>query len=124
MADLVQTLAEAPTPVEMPTSPEMRKARLEKALAQIKMGMDVSPVQHWTQGLARLANAGFGGWDMSLLDKEAKAAQQRQMDLINSHPALAGTGGTTEQPSRTASALAGVGPSTLGTAATYGAAPA
>lgn len=38
-----------------------RKRKLAEALG--KQGMDYSPVQHWTQGAARVAQALLGGWE-------------------------------------------------------------
>ncbi|GLQ53752.1 hypothetical protein [Devosia nitrariae] len=42
-------------------SPEQIARRLQVAAALIKGGADLSPVGHWTQGLARLAQGGLGG---------------------------------------------------------------
>lgn len=44
--------------------------RRRMAEAMLKAGTDYSPVQHWTQGLARVANALVGGWQL----READAA--------------------------------------------------
>lgn len=42
-------------------SPEQIARRRQIAAALIKGGADLSPVGHWTQGLARLAQGGLGG---------------------------------------------------------------
>lgn len=42
-------------------SPEQIQRRRQIAAALIKGGADLSPVGHWTQGLARLAQGGLGG---------------------------------------------------------------
>lgn len=48
-----------------------RRRQLAEAL--MKGGMDYSPVQHWTQGLARLAQALVGGYEAGQADKQEKA---------------------------------------------------
>lgn len=48
-----------------------RRRRLAEAL--LKSGSDTSPVGHWTQGLARVAQALVGGWDMNQADKSDAA---------------------------------------------------
>jgi hypothetical protein len=46
------------------------------ALQLLKQGMDISPVQHWTQGAARLAQALTGGYLGNQLQQEQMAAMQ------------------------------------------------
>lgn len=48
----------------------LRKMMMEKYLGSVG---DYSPVQHWTQGLARMANAGIAGYQMNKLLGEEKA---------------------------------------------------
>lgn len=45
-------------------------AKRRIALALSMQGADVSPVQHWTQGAARLAQALVGGYELNKLDEE------------------------------------------------------
>lgn len=67
---------------------------LERRLAaqQLATGADFSPVQHWTQGLARVANGVAGGLRMRGADKMAEeraAGQQQSIEalLANYDPA-------------------------------------
>lgn len=71
-----QVLREAPTPAVVQAGPTLtpeqvaRKRAIAEQLAQ--SGMDYSPVQHWTQGLARVANALAGNLEESRADKAEK----------------------------------------------------
>lgn len=53
---------------------------LDRRLAQqqMAMGSDFSPVQHWTQGLARVANGLAGGLRMRQADEAASETQAAQ----------------------------------------------
>jgi hypothetical protein len=57
---------------------------LERRLAQQQMlaGSDFSPVQHWTQGLARVANGLAGGFRMQQADNQAEEARTAQQGVI------------------------------------------
>jgi hypothetical protein len=57
---------------------------LERRLAmqQLATGSDFSPVQHWTQGLARVANGLAGGIRMRQTDKAADEARTAQQSII------------------------------------------
>lgn len=50
-----------------------RRRRIAEAL--MLKGTDTSPVQHWTQGLNRVAQALLGGYESNQIDKEEKAGQ-------------------------------------------------
>jgi hypothetical protein len=50
-----------------------RRRRMAEAL--MLRGSDTSPVQHWTQGLARVGDAISGRMELNKLDNEAKAGQ-------------------------------------------------
>lgn len=54
-------------------SPEAIKRRRALANAMLKGGVDYSPVQHWTQGLSRVAQALVGGYESGQLDKAESA---------------------------------------------------
>lgn len=54
-------------------TPEAIKRQRAVAAAMLKNGMDYSPVQHWTQGLARVAQALVGGYEEGKLDKAERA---------------------------------------------------
>lgn len=70
-------------------TPEMAQRRRLLALAMLQKGQDYSPVQSWTQGAARLANALFGGLNMRATDtaeaqarKDAQAADASMLDQV------------------------------------------
>ena len=58
----------------------LRKRRMGEALMQ--QGMDASPVQHWAQGAARLAQALLGGYQARDADNEIKAAGEKRQALL------------------------------------------
>ena len=41
----------------------------------MQQGMDTSPVQHWTQGLARVAQTAIGGWQAGKAERDEKKAR-------------------------------------------------
>lgn len=59
---------------ERVTSAERRRRIAE---AMMKAGSDTSPVQHWTQGAARVAQALLGGWQAGAADTAEKAAEAK-----------------------------------------------
>ncbi len=64
-------------PAPVPTAESISRQRaLANALMQ--QSMDASPVQHWTQGLARVLAGGLGGYRGSQAD--AAAAQMKQQE--------------------------------------------
>lgn len=90
-------------------SPESIKRRRSVADALIKQGADYSPIQHWTQGLSRVAAALVGGYQAGQLnraeDENAKASQANIAAMLG-----ALTGG--QSPDAPAS---GAAPVSLGT---------
>ncbi|WP_339032664.1 hypothetical protein WI604_15905 [Bradyrhizobium symbiodeficiens] len=85
---------------------ETTASRSRRKLAEALMmeGGSTAPVQHWTQGLARVAQALVGGYELS---KEDQRDQQQQADaqaILASHPAFAGA---SPGVAKVASALAG-----------------
>lgn len=72
------------------SSKESIERRRKVAEAMMLRGSDSSPVQHWTQGLARVAEAIAGRVETSRLDSEAKGAQSA---LAGDASLLAGGGG-------------------------------
>lgn len=85
-----------------------RRRQLAEVL--MKGGMDYSPVQHWTQGAARIAQALVGGWEAGQADKQEKANNESFANSL-----AAALGGSTSTPSIPASAPAA--PSMAGGAA-------
>lgn len=85
-------------------SKDSLSSRRKLADALLKSGMDFSPVQHWTQGLSRMAQALVGGYESGQIGKEEKASNEA---LAN---ALAGTlsaGGGTPAPAAAPSMAGG-----------------
>jgi hypothetical protein len=70
-------------------SPDDIAARSRFAQQQIAGGMDFSPVQSWTQGAARAAQALVGSRDLNRLDKAAQQNMTAEQQILQS---LAGTG--------------------------------
>jgi GH24 family phage-related lysozyme (muramidase) len=68
----------------------MRRRLAEKLMEE---GTSYAPIQHWTQGLARMANAAMGGWEMHKADAADKAEREQANSLLSSLiPSLAGGG--------------------------------
>lgn len=67
-----------------------RKRKVAEALA--KQGMDYSPVQHWTQGAARVAQALLGGVEEKRANDAEKANSAESASLLAS--LLGGAGGS------------------------------
>lgn len=72
-------------------SKDSASRRRQLAEALMRSGMDASPVQHWTQGLARLAQALVGGYEAGQADKQDKANNEALATALTG--ALAGSGG-------------------------------
>lgn len=55
-------------------NPELANAlrKREAGQAMLQQGMDSSPVQHWSQGVSRLAQALIGGYEANKADREFK----------------------------------------------------
>jgi hypothetical protein len=71
-------------------TPEDIAARRKLAQQQMATGMDFSPVAHWTQGVARVAQALVGSMEQKKLDKAAQQNITYEQQILQS---LAGTGG-------------------------------
>lgn len=54
------------------------------AYALMQQGMDASPVQHWTQGLARMAQGAMGGYELYQADQAEQNEKAQARDLIGS----------------------------------------
>jgi lysozyme len=73
---------EAPTmpnqtgvPVPASYSPETISQQRRMAMQLMQQGQDSSPVQHWTQALARVLQGGMGGYRLSQADKQDRMMQ-------------------------------------------------
>lgn len=69
--------------VDSGNTPQSTLARRRLAEAMLKMGMDVSPVQSWTQGAARMLNSALGGYDLGQLEAEDKADRTKARDFAS-----------------------------------------
>lgn len=77
LGDLVSSLAADPATQQGGyLDPETLKRKQAIAEALIKQGSDYSPVQHWTQGLARVASALNGSLQERRVESERKRGQQ------------------------------------------------
>ncbi|KXU31549.1 hypothetical protein A0J57_05395 [Sphingobium sp. 22B] len=75
-------------------TPEQLLAEQEDARARMAAGADYSPVQHWTQGLARLADGFIGGLEERQARKaaEANTAESGRVMQALLDPLASGTG--------------------------------
>jgi hypothetical protein len=86
-----------------------RRRRIAEAL--MLRGSDTSPVQHWTQGLARVADAITGRMEIDKLDKDAKAGQKALAgDFAEASSLPAGTAAASASP---AGGKVDIGPATF-----------
>ena len=49
----------------------------------MKQGMDAAPVQHWTQGLARMAQGALGGYELYNADQEDQKDREKTRSIVN-----------------------------------------
>lgn len=103
MAEVAQVLADIPTPAVAPAGAEERKRRSRIAEALMLQGIDTSPIQSWTQGAARVAQALVGGYESNLLDRQERAGSDKLAALLAADPALGGGGVAAATPATPAS---------------------
>jgi hypothetical protein len=94
----------APTVIEPGETPESFKRRQLIAQALMAKGMSDEPIQHWTQGAARMAQAAIGGGLGWKAEQDQKDAQRQA--LTDALGALGG-GGTTQAAPQAQQASAG-----------------
>jgi spore germination cell wall hydrolase CwlJ-like protein len=58
--------------------------RRRLAMLLMQQGMDTSPIQHWTQGAARVAQALMGGYEMNRADQSEKDAEAKKAEFYSS----------------------------------------
>lgn len=73
------------------------------ALALIERGTSPRQIDHWTQGLAQMAEAGLGGWEMAKINKADKEERAKGNELL----ASALTGGSPQAAPAAAPAAGG-----------------
>lgn len=80
-----QTLRDAPAPAVdvngMTPQQVARQRQIAEQMAQV--GTDYSPVEHWAQGAARLANAAVGGWQERKANEAEKAGRASASEALN-----------------------------------------
>lgn len=69
-----------------------RKSKRRLAEALYAQGIENAPIQHWMQGVAKLAQAGIGGYQMHQLDEQDKERDRQQTALLLGAPGLAPSG--------------------------------
>lgn len=80
-------------------TPENITARRKFALDLLKQGMDPSPVQHWSQAVARAIQGTMGGYMANKAEQEGKAEQTKAMAaLLGTLQAQPGSPSTGEPP--------------------------
>ena len=100
LGGLVQTLRGTPDQEMAIASPESIKERRALARKLLEQSVDVSPVQHWTQGAARMAQALQGVTADWAADREEKRGQQAGKDIETKLLSSFGGGATaTPEPS-------------------------
>lgn len=62
-------------PIPASYSPDTISAQRRMAMQLMQQGTDASPVQHWTQALARVLQGGMGGYQMAQADKQDRMMQ-------------------------------------------------
>jgi len=81
------------------------KSRRRLAEMLYKQGTGNEPIQHWMQGVARLAQAGIGGYQMHQLDQEERDRDSEAVKLLMGAPGLQQP--TVAQPSAPAAPVTG-----------------
>lgn len=79
-------------------SPEEMAKQREIADAMMRKGMDYSPVAHWSQGAARVAEGVLGALDARAIDKTAKDNEAWNSGKFGEIASLLAGGGATSQP--------------------------
>ena len=69
-----------------------RRSKRRLAEALYAQGTANEPIQHWAQGLAKLAQAGMGGYQMYRADEDDRERDRQQVALLLGAPGLAPSG--------------------------------
>src|SRR5687767_839623 len=72
----------------LPSRGDSRSSRRRLAEALLASGSSTAPVQHWTQGLARVAQALAGSYGLYKEDEREKKLEADAQQIALSHPAL------------------------------------
>lgn len=83
------------------------------ALALMQQGMGAEPIQHWTQGAAKMLQAGLGGYELYRADKSDKEERAKANELIAA--LIPGGGSPTAAPAASAPVPASAPPPAPGT---------
>lgn len=79
-----------PTAFSNLQTPEQIAANRKLGQTLMMQGMSAEPVQHWTQGLARVLQGGVGRMNVNSADDATKARQSALMDAIQRSPTFGG----------------------------------
>jgi hypothetical protein len=60
----------------------MSNPRYNRGYALYQAGANTSPINHWTQGLARLVQAGVGSWQMDKAEKEEEGKRKERAQRL------------------------------------------
>ncbi|MND22667.1 hypothetical protein D3C80_130500 [compost metagenome] len=86
-------------------SPEEMAKQREIADAMMRKGMDYSPVAHWSQGAARVAEGILGALDARSIDKTAKDNEAWNAGKFGEIASLLSGGGASSQSAATSSSI-------------------
>lgn len=77
-----------------------RKSKRRLAEALYAQGIENTPIQHWMQGVGRMAQAAMGGYQMHQLDQDDKERDRQQVALLQQAPGLmpSGANATRSEP--------------------------
>jgi hypothetical protein len=71
-------------------NPKEESLRRRAAYALMAQGSSGEPVQHWTQGLARMAQGALGGYEIHKDKEEENSRESRIMEALTGLPGLGG----------------------------------
>jgi hypothetical protein len=75
-----------------------RRSKRRLAEALYAQGTANEPIQHWMQGVAKLAQAGMGGYQMYRADEDDRERDRQQTALLLGAPGLAPSGANAVRP--------------------------
>jgi hypothetical protein len=110
-ANFIQTLRGTPEQEQgFVASPETIKARRAMARKLLEGSVDTSPVAHWTQGAARMAQALQGVTADWATDREEKSAQADAAKMYAGLPGMLGAPSVAANPAPVGNPMSGGGP--------------
>ncbi len=92
------------------TSNSALKARRRIAEALMMRGMETGPVQHWTQGLARVAQSMLGGYELNKIGETERDQERALGEALAQSPVLRGASPNLAAPAAPATPSVASGP--------------